>query len=435
MKSAFADYWIQVRASYWFIPSLMAVAALLLSFAVVRFDQQLGDSWLAHSRWLFVNRPAGARALLSTVAGSMITVAGVTFSMTLLAVSHASAQFGPRLLTGFMRDRGNQVTLGTFIATFLYCLMVLRTVHAGSEDPAAALDSFVPHLAIMIALALAILSVVVLIYYIHHIPQSISVANVVQRVGDELVDGIAKLYPERIGDAAQSADEESEATESLKDAPYAIVRVPDRCGYLRIIDTTTLLGTTIDNDIVVEILRRPGEFGIPGQPMLKLWPAEKLDENLERELIRVFSWGVERNVEQDVLFPVEQLLEILGKAMSPGVNSQYTAILCLNQFERGIAEFLHRKIPASRRFDENGVLRVIASPIDYCEFLDEIFSPLRQFLRGDWITTRRVLQLVDSLSSMPELINQAALLDRHRHLIRKEIEEGEMCSTEKQMLL
>lgn len=435
MKSALADFWIKVRASYWFIPSLMAIAALVLSFVIVHIDERLGDAWLAKSRWLFVNRPAGARALLSTVAGSMITVAGVTFSMTLLAVSHASAQFGPRLLSGFMRDRGNQVTLGTFIATFLYCMMVLRTVHAGSEDPAAAAESFVPHFAIIVAVALAILSVVVLIYFIHHIPQSISVANVVHRVGIDLVEGIGKLYPERIGEGTESADLQQRATRSLEDAEGAIVKMPDRCGYLRIVDTSSLLETTVDNDIIVEVLQRPGEFAIRGQPVLKVWPADKLDDELERELIRLFSWGAERNFEQDVLYPAEQLLEILGKAMSPGVNSQYTAILCLNQFERGVAEFLQREIPPSRRFDENGELRVIATPVDHSEFLEEIFSPLRQFLRGDWITTRQVLRLIDKLRSMPELAGSAALLERHRRLICEEIEEGKMCSTEKRMLL
>ena len=435
VKSAIVDFWMQVRASYWFIPSLMAVAALLLSFAVVYVDERLGDSWLAQSRWLFDNRPAGARALLSTVAGSMITVAGVTFSMTLLAVSHASAQFGPRLLTGFMRDRGNQVTLGTFIATFLYCLMVLRTVHAGTEDPATAVDAFVPHVAIMIAVVLAILSVVVLIYYIHHIPQSISVANVVQRVGNDLVAGIAKLYPERIGSAADPADLQREVAEPLESNQSAVVRMPDQSGYLRIVDTTSLLESTVDNDIVVEVLQRPGEFAIPGQPVLRLWPADRLDDDLERDLIRLFSWGAERNYEQDVLYPVEQLLEILGKAMSPGVNSQYTAILCLDQFERAISEILQRKIPSPSRFDNNDNLRVVARPIEHGEFLDEVFSPLRQFLRGDWITTRKVLQVIDSLAAMPELVGSAALLEKHRRLICEEIEEGEMCKTEKRMLL
>lgn len=147
MKSWFIDHWITVRSGYWFIPSVMSITALLAAVAAVRLDAQLGQSWLHNSEWLYANQPAGARALLSTVAGSMITVAGVTFSMTLLAVSDASAQIGPRLLSGFRRDRGNQFTLGTFIATFLYCLMVLRTVHTGI-DGEADVSGFVPHIAI-----------------------------------------------------------------------------------------------------------------------------------------------------------------------------------------------------------------------------------------------------------------------------------------------
>ena len=435
MRSTVADLWLQIRASYWFIPSLMAAAAIALSFVVVYIDERVGGEWLTEAGWLFVNQPAGARALLSTVAGSMITVAGVTFSMTLLAVSHASAQIGPRLLTAFMRDRGNQFTLGTFIATFLYCLMVLRTVHAGSGDGSSSPDVFVPHIAIIVAVALAILSVLVLIYYIHHIPQSISIANVVQRVGDDLEDGIRHLYPQGIGNAPQAGDAGPGAPGTAPSSDSVVLGLRDDSGYLRILDTTTLLELTVENDIVVEILLRPGRFAVHGQPVLRAWPRSRIDEELEKALLRTFSWGAERYRKQDVLYPAEQLLEIVGKAMSPAVNSQYTAVLCLNQFERAIVAFLRRDIPSAQRHDDAGRLRIIAAPVSHADFLDEIFAPLRQFLRADWITNRHLLQSIDKLLALPELAAHAALLQKHRGLLCEEIESGQMCETEKRLLL
>ena len=207
MKGRLVQIFETLRASYWFIPSVMALAASLLAEAAIRVEGMLPLSDLQASGWLYAYQPEGARSMLSTVAGSMITVAGVTFSMTILALSHASSQIGPRLFTDFMRDRGNQVTLGTFIATFIYCLLVLRTVHgadpSGAED---SLEAFVPQLAVLLALLLAILSVGVLIYFIHHVPAMLSMSNLIERVGNTLQDRIVCLYPSGVAESGSQEE-------------------------------------------------------------------------------------------------------------------------------------------------------------------------------------------------------------------------------------
>lgn len=397
MRVWIVDRWLHIRASYWFIPLLMVTGAIAAAFGMVQLDMYVGAEWLREARWLYLNQPDGARALLSTVAGSMITVAGVTFSMTLLAVSHASSQIGPRLLSRFMRDRGNQYTLGTFIATFMYGLIVLRTVHSGEGDEGV----FVPHLAILLALVLAVASVIVLIYFIHHVPQTISVSKVVSQVGDELVDSIGHLFPKRVGKATSGSSAGSKPDDF--DAGATIMRMSSDGGYLRVLDGSGLMRLATENDLVVELLQRPGDFAIAGQPIMKVWPARKLNEDLEKELLRVFSWGSERTREQDVLFPVEQLLEVLGKAMSPGVNGQFTAILCINQFERALAAALRRDAPDECRFDDDGHLRVIAPAVTHRLLIDAIFQPLRQFIRGDWIATEHLLKTLRRLRAIPDL--------------------------------
>ena len=118
MKTRLLAWWDDLRSSYWFIPAVMTVSAIILSFVSTAFDQMIGQDWVEGFGWVYANKPEGARAFLSTIAGSMIGVAGVTFSITIAAVVYATSQFGPRLLTNFMRDTGNQVTLGAFIATF-----------------------------------------------------------------------------------------------------------------------------------------------------------------------------------------------------------------------------------------------------------------------------------------------------------------------------
>ena len=187
-----------LRESYWFVPTVMAVAALLLALAMVYVDSHAGSTWMDGLAWLYAARPDGARSLLSSIGGSMIGVAGTTFSVTIAAVVYASGQYSPRLLSNFMSDRGNQVTLGTFIATFVYSLVVLRTIRSAGESGAGA-PVFVPQLALLVALILVLCSIAVLIFFIHHVPMRIHINNVIERIGDRLIREIDTRFPTFVG--------------------------------------------------------------------------------------------------------------------------------------------------------------------------------------------------------------------------------------------
>lgn len=159
-------YWEDIRSSFWFVPTLMAAASAVLAMCNIYLDHTLPESWRGNG-WIYSGGAEGARAVLSVIASSMITVAGVVFSITIVALTLASSQFGPRLLRTFMRDTANQVVLGTFIATFLYCLLVLRTIRGLDER------EFVPHLSVTVGVLLGVASLGVLIYFIHHVSVSI----------------------------------------------------------------------------------------------------------------------------------------------------------------------------------------------------------------------------------------------------------------------
>ncbi|NND61521.1 MAG: DUF2254 domain-containing protein [Gammaproteobacteria bacterium] len=424
------DLWLQVRGSYWFLPALMAVGAVSIAALLIRLDAMLGNAWMDEIGWMYATQPDGARAILSTVAGSMITVAGVTFSMTLLAVSHASAQIGPRLLSEFMRDRGNQFTLGTFIATFLYCLVVLQTVRTGSADEAGA---FVPDLAVLVALVFTGLSVMVLIYFIHHVPQSINIALVVSRTGDQLIRCADRLFPSGIGDDSGltvapvlPADLETAATE---------IRYPGSGDYLRLLEGDTLIEAAAEHDLIVTVKARPGDFVLPGQALMMVWPGRAVDSSVEQKLRHAFSWGSQRTRDQDVRVPIEQLLEILGKSMSPGVNGQYTAMLCIDQFERGLAHLLQITVPYEARYDKDEKLRVLVKPHSLEELTEAILAPMRQFVRNDWICSRHMLRMLERLQALPGLEQSRPLLQSHAVALRAEIADGSMSDNEKQDLL
>lgn len=251
-----------LRASYWFIPTCMVVIAIILSALMSWLDARYSVDWLRGFSWLTATRTEGARSVLTVIAGSIIGVAGVTFSITMVAVSFASANFGPRLVGNFMRDRGNQYTLGTFIGTFVYCLMVLRSVrNASAQDASTSFDAFVPHLSILMALALALASVGVLIYFIHHVPETINVGNLASRVGAQLRRGVVDLFPDM-----EELQPESEASDmNWDDRTRGLVHSPVKAGtagYIQTLLETRLGEITGENDLLVRVQYRPGDFVI-----------------------------------------------------------------------------------------------------------------------------------------------------------------------------
>ena len=388
MRSLFIDFWIRIKSSYWFVPSLMCIGAVILAFAAVTNSEILGNNWVKNFTWLYSNQPEGARSLLATVAGSMITVAGVVFSMTLLMVSHASSQIGPRVMEGFMRDRGSQFVLGTFIATFVYCLLVLRTVMSDSSAQSSASSTFVPHLAVVIAMILAVLSVAVLIFFVHHVPTRINITSVIDRIGCTILTQLEHLFPEPTSERTQTRLTGEGEEEVLQN-----VWLEDKGGYLRVIDNDGLVALARDNGAILEVLVRPGEFRVRGAPLVRVY-GRTLSEDTLSEVAGSFSWGGSRTQEQDTLFLVDQLAEIAGRALSPGVNDQFTALACIDQMERVLREACERDSPESHVLDSDGSLRMIARPVTLREIADRFLLPLRQFSFGDAMATSHLIAML-----------------------------------------
>jgi uncharacterized membrane protein len=387
--------WNELRFSYWFVPALMALAAIALSVGTVSIDRNLGSDALGNAAWLFANRPDGARALLSTIAGSMITVAGVTFSITIAAVASSTNQFGPRLLTNFLSDRGNQLTLGTFIATFLYCLLVLRSV-VGAEE---ADQAFVPHLAVLFGLVLALASVGVLIFYLHHVPQSVHVSHMIAGVGYALLDEIDRVYPQRIGEPADQP-EAAVDLDTLQRRFAGATPVPAAgAGYVQQIDGQQLMKTAAERDLILRIECRPGAFVRPDRPLALVLADPPPEDDVIDRLGSAFTWDVKRSPTQDIMFLVDQLVEIAARALSPGLNDPFTAMNCVEWLTTALAKVAGRELPSPCRFDPDGNLRVVAWPIDFPEMAEAAFGALRPYICAD---RNAAIHAIRSLGSLAE---------------------------------
>ena len=418
METLLLKYWDRLRSSFWFVPAVMAVLAVALALSAVEFDKA-DEGWLQGLGWIYSGGAEGASQLLGTVAGSMIAIAGTVFSMTLVALSLASSQLGPRLPRNFMRDTANQVVLGTFVATFVYCLLVLRTIRRADEV------AFVPHLSVSIGMLLAIVSIGVLIYFIHHVSVSIQADQVVARVGKELEKGIDRLFPGHLGKPGAKvakAPSEADLPESFAREARPVNALDD--GYLQMIDADALMKLAGEEDLLLRLERRPGHYLVKGRAMVMVWPGERVTETLVEKINEAFVLGNQRTAAQDVEFSFHQLVEIAARALSPGINDPFTAVACVDRLGSGLCRLAEREMPSTHRFDGDGRLRLVALASSFAGIVDTAFNQIRQSARSNPAVAIRMLDAIAQIADHVQRPPDAACLQRHADMIVRAAREA-----------
>lgn len=414
MKTHLSNLWEALRVSYWFVPSLMLVLAFVLSLVTLQADVTLGSRVTERVEWIYSSDPEGARKLLSTVAGSMISVAAVVFSITVLTLTLASNQFGHRLLRSFMRDAGNQFVLGTFVATFLYCLLILRRV---STD-----GSTVPQISVTTGILLAVVSLAVLIYFIHHVASSIQVGTIVSRVSAELHQVIDRLLPEEIRPGSPAPD--NTRAEDLIPPRFGeqAARVPSiRSGYIQAIDEQRLLELAERHDLLLSLPHRPGGFVIAGIPLVLAWPEERWDERTTNAVRRAVIIGPQPTPEQDVEFSIRQLAEIATRALSPGINDPFTAVTCVDYLGAGLGTLARREFPAPYRYSRDGhKLRLITHPVTFADAVGAAFDPIRQYGSGHVAVVIRMLEVLATVAALVQRAEDRQALRRQAAMLAEE---------------
>lgn len=347
MKSRLRKWWDGLSTSFFFLPGGLVLASIGLALGAAAADEHLEQQWASGSEWIWGGSPDGARVMLSAIASSMITVAGVVFSVTIVVLTLASNQFGPRTLRNFMSDKGNQAVLGTFLATFVYCLLVMRTVRGDGAG------TFVPHLSITIGIALALASVGVLIYFVHHVSWSIQAGNVVAVTVDELRQCLDRVFPEREGSEGDGgAAREPPAGPSEASAKAA------SDGYVQAIESESLFKAAIEHDVLLQLVVGPGDFLFPGSDLARIRPGNRQCDQLDARIRKAFVLGRARNPVQDLEFCILRVAEVGVRALSPSTNDPYTALACIDHLGAAMNELVQRKRAPTQLSDSEGRLRV-----------------------------------------------------------------------------
>ena len=379
----------RLNANYWVWPATFSIVAAILALTMVAIDRAGASAFLASVDWLAPARPQGAADMLTVMAGSMIGVAATVFSITIAAVAYASGNYGPRLLSNFLEDRGNQLSLATFIGTFVYALIVLRSVRAedetagrGVETIVDGLPGFTPQLSLLVAYVLMGICVGVLVYFLNHIPSSIRINKVLEGIGNRLLGAIRETYPveDELGEA-----HESQGGDDL---------VAWSTGYVQLIDFKVLEQIARREDTVISLVVRTGDFVHRDLPLLRVRDGNVSD--LESELRHCFTLGPVRTPEQDPQFLIDELVEIGLRALSPGINDPFTAITALHWLGAATAEIGRRDLRKDICSEAGEDCPVIPRADDFAHYGERGFGAIRSAVATSMSAAQVMLEVLEN---------------------------------------
>lgn len=392
--------WIESAGDlFWIRPAALVLVGLVLGEVVVWVEpagRSLPDPFAG---WVYGGGESGARAVLTAVASSTITVAGTIFSITVAALSLASGQMGPRLLRNFVRDPGNQYALGVFLGTYVFALMVLRTVRSEGGTP------FVPHVGVSVALLLALLCVATLVWFVHHVATGINVETVLDVVHRELSDAMRSLG----GNAPAAAPSQP--------PPSGRAVVLHERGYLRAVEEDGLADWAAERGAVLVLLVRPGDYLFPGQPVAVFAGAEPVDDADVADRVRnAFATGPLQAAAHDLEFAVRQLVEMALRALSPGINDPFTAISVLDRLGAALCELVPRHLPGPVVVRDGRPVLHRGRPILYADLCDAMFHMIRSAATGSPAVLIRLVDVLARVLLVERAPERRAELLRHARL-------------------
>jgi uncharacterized membrane protein len=413
-SSALATHWRRetLRTSLWFVPAIEVLAAIGLFVATTALDKAAYRGSFAVPSWVISGTADTAREILTAIAAAVITVVGVVFSIILVTLTLASTQFGPRMLRNFIRDRGTQLTLGTFVATFVYSVLVLVSVGSGSHG------DFVPHIGVTVTLGLTMADLGVLIYFIHHTAISIQLPQVIASIAADLTEAI-KIQGGAASPANAPPDRGLSAAELLRRTEGdGGVLVAPASGYLQFIKHQDLVSVAASANAVICLEHRPGHFLVRGHRFATVWPPEAASA-MRRQLDRAHIIGSHRTLTQDVSFGIDQLVEIAIRALSPAVNDTFTAMTCIDWLGENLCRIVSSWHPARVHRDRQGYIRVISAEPSYDRLVRRSFEKIRQSSLGMPAVMIRELDALGAIMAETTsegqrrvLLEQAAMIDR-----------------------
>jgi uncharacterized membrane protein len=392
------------RGGYIVLPVLIMMVLSLVAglLPILERDCKPFSIWAIHASWLPPRDPGMAQLLLGAIAGSCITVVSVVYSVLLIALTFASIQFSPRVLNTFVKDTVSQVTLGVFIGTFAYCLILLPSIHGPPQ-------AVVPALSLTVALVLAAGCLFYLIYFIHHIAVAIQVNYIVDRVARETETALRNRFGRPM--------KRFPVPEPPLPEPTAGKNVLSHVsGYVQYIDENKLLNLAGQANATIFIHRWTGQFIPAGVACFTITPAAAASKQVIRSAVACFHIGPVRSLEDDVEFGVLQIVDIALKALSPATNDPSTAISCIDQLSTILVMATALEPPKTIIVDKNNVPRVFRRQTSFPRLLEVAFNQLIRHSGGDMPVALRMLRALHDISGVTNCLQYLTVI---RNLAQK----------------
>lgn len=408
----------RLKSSYWFLPLLMSITTFSLAWFTVSLDRAGRGVRLKEWGWLYNGQTDTAVALVTTITNALMTVSITAFSLTLVVFTLASQQYGPRVVRNFMQDVSYQLVLTTFTATFVYCLPVLWSMQKTGNS------EFVPSISITVVFLLTLLSIAMLIYFIHHATVSIHSWHILTKISKELNGAIDYFFFENVRHRVPQ-DKQRPVNEIPLGFDENACRIfATRIGYIQAIDYNRLMKIAKSHDLLMRIEERPGKFIYPGKQLMLVWPKQRVDEKLIKKLDYTVVLGEERTAGQDIEHSVKQLTEIAIRAISPAVNDPFTGIRCIDLLCVALRRIAQRDFLSPYRYDENYNLRLIVNQEDFPGLLDDAFHLIRQFGRSDPSIIIRLLEAITMIGEVTKNSKDRTELRRHADMFYRVSQEA-----------
>jgi uncharacterized membrane protein len=418
MKTTLISYWENIKTSFWFIPVLMVLAAIGLSFYLIHLDSQYHFEPVWYFDLLVTQDVDSARSILSTIAGAMLNVTSIVFSITLVALTLASSQFGSRLLRNFMNDRLIQTVLGAYIATFIFCLLILRVVDEGNGA-----DGFIPNISIFVTLVIALANIFLLIAFIHHVAILIQADHIISDVGEKLNESIKKIFPYQIGHQNLEQSEKF-LDEFIRKIPYKNYVNIEESGYLQLINGSNLLKFASDKNLILVVHFRPGDLIVKGSELVQVHSHIMLREEERAEIRKSFVIREKRTPTQDAQFAINQLVEVIARALSPGINDPFTAITAMDNLISNLSELADAPFPSQYRFDKDKNLRLVFKVLDFEGMMDAAFNQVRQYGSSDAAILIRLMEGLSIIKQFTKIEERTEVILKHARMTMRAGERG-----------
>jgi uncharacterized membrane protein len=362
--------WRQVGSSLWFVPVVCVFAGVGLSFGTIALDRLADGSVVPRS---LSGDPQAALAVLTTVAASMVTLTALVLTITMVVVQLAMGQFTPRVLRTILRDRPSQLAIGVFVATFVHAMLVMREVRASGDE------GNVPGLAIVVSFVLIIVSIVVLVWYVHHIGQSLKVASLIDSVGDDARRLLDRLHPPA-------------ARTKLTQQDGVIAAIGQ--GVVIKLDPDALVGEAQRADAVIKLLRGLGDFVPRGAPLFEVRGGSRVDREA---LLRAVALGNERTLDEDLAYGFRLLVDVSVRAVSEAMSDPSTATQAIDRIHDLLRQLANRPLPNGRHLDDHGELRLLVPTLSWDGYVRLAVDELRIHGRHSVQVTRRLEAMLNDL--------------------------------------